>query len=297
MATAPNHTGKPRFRSRSFHHATANLTSVIVLRWCTTIDIAATRAPVWNDGIRLYCIGLTVSRFHYFFVLVSYGFTVLCVGRFFLFGCDVLLCFVVDLGFPSPQLCSRHMVNRSSEQSTVPKIVWSSCMSRFFLCVCCFDFHVEIFEALNGNAMAVAFRAMTGETNCITWDKKPGIGWFKMKLQKGTEQFVFKPLMALDTCGGDILWEKIKKYDQSNYLMGCDMDETHGSEYKREDGLVEGHAYSVHHAMEVDGHRRVLRGCYCSIRGCHLLYVVLWWLVVCWWSCGVMRGFTARLVS
>uniref|UniRef100_A0A7S1F134 Calpain catalytic domain-containing protein n=1 Tax=Noctiluca scintillans TaxID=2966 RepID=A0A7S1F134_NOCSC len=113
------------------------------------------------------------------------------------------------------------------------------------------------YEALNGNAMAVAFRAMTGETNCITWDKKPGIGWIKMKLQKGTEQFVFKPLMALDTCSGDILWEKFKKYDQSNYLMGCDMDETHGSEYKREDGLVEGHAYSVHHAMEVDGHRLV----------------------------------------
>eukprot|EP00913_Durusdinium_trenchii_P011033 g10357.t1 len=50
------------------------------------------------------------------------------------------------------------------------------------------------------------------------------------------------------------MWKKMQEYDRANFLMGASIHtDRHEREHRREDGLVEAHAYSVIHAAELNG--------------------------------------------
>ena len=51
----------------------------------------------------------------------------------------------------------------------------------------------------------------------------------------------------------DSMWDALVKFDRSNYLMAASIHSGKSGEHRREDGLVEGHAYSIIHAVERRG--------------------------------------------
>eukprot|EP00403_Amphidinium_massartii_P011902 CAMPEP_0178421224 /NCGR_PEP_ID=MMETSP0689_2-20121128/26538_1 /TAXON_ID=160604 /ORGANISM="Amphidinium massartii, Strain CS-259" /LENGTH=617 /DNA_ID=CAMNT_0020042731 /DNA_START=189 /DNA_END=2042 /DNA_ORIENTATION=- len=115
------------------------------------------------------------------------------------------------------------------------------------------------YAALSGDHCGTAFRALTGEREVLAWEKRRGT-WVKMTLLKGETKFNYSPVLGerRDAKG---LWERLRKYDQSSYMMGADIDNknhTDGEEfYYRDDGLVEGHAYSIIRVVEIDNHKLV----------------------------------------
>jgi len=55
----------------------------------------------------------------------------------------------------------------------------------------------------------------------------------------------------------DTMWGNLEKFDRANFLMAASIHTGKKSEHKREDGLVEGHAYSIIHAVERKGFKLV----------------------------------------
>eukprot|EP00435_Cladocopium_sp_Y103_P052703 s239_g16.t1 len=106
------------------------------------------------------------------------------------------------------------------------------------------------------------------------WGDGPKEGWFSLYLQGKMTATCFedhsdglwecKPF-KWDTSGlnfhyrttaescekqdNDAMWSKIREYDDANYLMGASFV----SARSRLDGLVSGHAYSIIHAVEIEG--------------------------------------------
>eukprot|EP00435_Cladocopium_sp_Y103_P000388 s4523_g1.t1 len=55
----------------------------------------------------------------------------------------------------------------------------------------------------------------------------------------------------------DSMWQNLEKYDRANFLIAASIHTGKKGEHKREDGLVEGHAYSIIHAVERKGFKLV----------------------------------------
>jgi len=113
---------------------------------------------------------------------------------------------------------------------------------------------------LSGGNCCTAFRAFTGESNVFTWARGEGEAarvdgaWKRMELAEHETHFVWKPGME-DRRDDESLWSEVRSYDRQSFLVACSMRAAHGQEFVRVDGLVEGHAYSVLHAVEVEGQR------------------------------------------
>jgi len=113
---------------------------------------------------------------------------------------------------------------------------------------------------LSGGNCCTAFRAFTGEANVFVWARGEGEvarvegEWKRMDLAKGDTHFVWNPGME-DRRDAEGLWDEVRTYDQQSYLVACSMRAVHGQEHVRIDGLVEAHAYSLLHAVEVEGNR------------------------------------------
>ncbi|CAL1155761.1 unnamed protein product [Cladocopium goreaui] len=105
------------------------------------------------------------------------------------------------------------------------------------------------------------------------WGDGPKEGWFSLYLQgeitakcfedSSDEQWVCRPQKwdtsklpfnyqtsaEIEIQDNDAMWSKIREYDDANYLMGANL----WSNRYRKDGLVSGHAYSIIHAVEIEG--------------------------------------------
>ena len=76
----------------------------------------------------------------------------------------------------------------------------------------------------------------------------------RSSLRIGFSPHFYKSSVAIDP---EKMWENIEDYDRRNYLMGASIHLSSEGEHRREDGLVECHAYSVIHAVERKGFKLV----------------------------------------
>eukprot|EP00928_Gymnodinium_smaydae_P015860 TRINITY_DN1589_c0_g3_i1.p1 TRINITY_DN1589_c0_g3~~TRINITY_DN1589_c0_g3_i1.p1 ORF type:complete len:684 (+),score=87.40 TRINITY_DN1589_c0_g3_i1:214-2052(+) len=109
------------------------------------------------------------------------------------------------------------------------------------------------YAALQGGNPGFAFRAMTGEETVITWRKKEG-QWDPWKLSKGGAMGLERD--GTETAIGDEeFFQELKKSDSSSFLMSAGMAvaEGHAMEHKRDDGLIEGHAYAILQVADENG--------------------------------------------
>lgn len=117
------------------------------------------------------------------------------------------------------------------------------------------------YTALSGGNCCSAFRAFTGE-NSYVWARSEGETarvdgeWKKMQLAEGEDYFQYQPGLE-ERRDAENLWEEVRGYDRQSFLIACSMRAKHGQEHLREDGLVEAHAYSLLHAVDVEGQRLV----------------------------------------
>eukprot|EP00435_Cladocopium_sp_Y103_P034306 s1939_g8.t2 len=117
------------------------------------------------------------------------------------------------------------------------------------------------YTALSGGNCCSAFRAFTGE-NSYVWARSEGETarvdgeWKKMQLAEGEEYFQYQPGLE-ERRDAENLWEEVRGYDRQSFLIACSMRAKHGQDHLREDGLVEAHAYSLLHAVDVEGQRLV----------------------------------------
>jgi calpain-15 len=111
---------------------------------------------------------------------------------------------------------------------------------------------------LKGGWAFIAWTTMTGCEKVYVFSKNEDEMW-EPKMPSMEKRYEapreFNKLYTTSTddfepLDGDGLWEKLKEWDESNYIMGASIsgDEV---EKKREDGLVERHAYSLIAAKEV----------------------------------------------
>lgn len=116
------------------------------------------------------------------------------------------------------------------------------------------------YQELSGGNCCTAFRAFTGQKDVFVWARGEGEmarlegAWKKMQLAPGETHFVWTPGME-ERCDSEQLWNRIRMYDQQSYLIACSMRAHHRQEYIREDGLVEAHAYSLLHVVEINKQR------------------------------------------
>ena len=111
------------------------------------------------------------------------------------------------------------------------------------------------YEGLDGNTSGVAFRALACESKVESWDKKRG-KWRKETLKEGKETWK-RQLLFQDKVLPDELFQMLQECDRENFMMSADIRGRSAREFKREDGLVEGHAYALLHVLEVQGLRLV----------------------------------------
>ncbi|CAJ1331613.1 unnamed protein product [Effrenium voratum] len=117
------------------------------------------------------------------------------------------------------------------------------------------------YTALSGGNCCSAFRAFTGEQSFV-WARSEGETarvegeWKKMQLASGEDYFMWTPGTE-ERRDASSLWEEVRSYDRQSFLVACSMRARHGQEHIREDGLVEAHAYSLLHAVDVEGQRLV----------------------------------------
>ncbi|CAK9008946.1 unnamed protein product [Durusdinium trenchii] len=81
--------------------------------------------------------------------------------------------------------------------------------------------------------------------------------WKQMEVNYAREKISFGTLRTSsvqDRKDREGMWKKMQEYDRANFLMGASIHtDRHEREHRREDGLVEAHAYSVIHAAELNG--------------------------------------------
>jgi len=114
------------------------------------------------------------------------------------------------------------------------------------------------YRELSGGNCCTAFRAFTGEQNVFVWARSEGEAaridgeWKRMQLAEHETHFVWTPGME-DRRDAESLWSEVCAYDRQSFLVACSMRAVHGPEFIRVDGLVEAHAYSLLHAVEIEG--------------------------------------------
>eukprot|EP00438_Fugacium_kawagutii_P017294 Skav213691 [mRNA] locus=scaffold491:581753:585257:- [translate_table: standard] len=62
---------------------------------------------------------------------------------------------------------------------------------------------------------------------------------------------------TLERYDQDAMWSNLEKFDRANFLLAASIHNGNESEHRRQDGLVEGHAYSIIHAVECKGFKLV----------------------------------------
>uniref|UniRef100_A0A7S1ASL0 Calpain catalytic domain-containing protein n=1 Tax=Noctiluca scintillans TaxID=2966 RepID=A0A7S1ASL0_NOCSC len=111
------------------------------------------------------------------------------------------------------------------------------------------------YEGLDSNTSGVAFRALACESRVESWDKKRG-KWRKETLKEGKDTWR-KRLILQDKVLPNELFQMLQECDRENFMMSADINQSSVREFRREDGLVEGHAYALLHVLEVQGFRFV----------------------------------------
>jgi len=109
------------------------------------------------------------------------------------------------------------------------------------------------YSKLDGGNAAVAFRALTGERGTFMWDRSDEV-WRRWTLSPRDTKFQSKgrPEEKKD----DALFRDMLQHDRANHLMSCSMRNATGPrEFKRKDGLVEGHSYSLLQVIETERQR------------------------------------------
>eukprot|EP00747_Dinoflagellata_sp_TGD_P202271 gnl/TRDRNA2_/TRDRNA2_75769_c1_seq1.p1 gnl/TRDRNA2_/TRDRNA2_75769_c1~~gnl/TRDRNA2_/TRDRNA2_75769_c1_seq1.p1 ORF type:complete len:445 (+),score=72.42 gnl/TRDRNA2_/TRDRNA2_75769_c1_seq1:24-1337(+) len=139
-------------------------------------------------------------------------------------------------------------------------LLWPMLLEKAFAKFC------RAYGKLDGGSTSWAWQAMTGCEKQHMYTKEEDATWLKTSI--GVEQQkkamengerracpYFQDMQApLST---QALWEVLKKADAANYLMSASIHAGHEREHKREDGLVEGHAYSLISAVDEDSFRLV----------------------------------------
>eukprot|EP00930_Biecheleria_cincta_P068982 TRINITY_DN56799_c0_g1_i1.p1 TRINITY_DN56799_c0_g1~~TRINITY_DN56799_c0_g1_i1.p1 ORF type:complete len:699 (-),score=119.91 TRINITY_DN56799_c0_g1_i1:356-2452(-) len=126
------------------------------------------------------------------------------------------------------------------------------------------------FEELDKSGYRVKFRKLDGEgpdegwLSCCVGGYRVAkctdpVEWKRQKITYNTSKIDFGKMYSAPTSehlDEDGMWRKVCEYDKANYLIGCSIG---GSvvEKERTDGLIERHAYSVIHAVEVCGFKLV----------------------------------------
>mmetsp|Transcript_22824 Transcript_22824/g.53339 ORF Transcript_22824/g.53339 Transcript_22824/m.53339 type:complete len:484 (-) Transcript_22824:85-1536(-) len=110
------------------------------------------------------------------------------------------------------------------------------------------------YSALAHVNCGTAFRALTGETDQRHWQRR-GKEWSESKLKEGETSFPVET--SLQVKEGEAFFEVLKEYHSKNYLMCAQANQAeNGNDGKeRKDGLVDGHCYSLHMVVEVDGYK------------------------------------------
>lgn len=101
------------------------------------------------------------------------------------------------------------------------------------------------YTKLQGGNSGAAFRALTGESNAYLWIKQ-GRKWFKSRLlQSSVSLYEHMPGWGRGD-DSEVVFKKLKEGLRQN-LLTCVQKESlkKGTEFIRNDGLVEGHAYSL----------------------------------------------------
>lgn len=98
---------------------------------------------------------------------------------------------------------------------------------------------------------AAAFRALTGHQEQIrwTWDQERG-AWGKSTLAEGSTDKFITQVFGQERRAPDDFFEHLRECDARSYLMTSGIKGE--SEKEREDGLVEGHTYSLIQVVSVD---------------------------------------------
>merc|ERR1719265_667748 len=100
--------------------------------------------------------------------------------------------------------------------------------------------------------MAVAFRAFTGEKQCMMWMKQGGTQWAELKLPPGHQTGAISFSYTNARKSNDQFREALLDWDKKNYMMGCGISGG-GREGQRADGLITGHAFSLLQVKKVEG--------------------------------------------
>eukprot|EP00929_Paragymnodinium_shiwhaense_P064387 TRINITY_DN32238_c0_g1_i1.p1 TRINITY_DN32238_c0_g1~~TRINITY_DN32238_c0_g1_i1.p1 ORF type:complete len:847 (+),score=195.51 TRINITY_DN32238_c0_g1_i1:81-2621(+) len=122
--------------------------------------------------------------------------------------------------------------------------------------------HLGTYAQMSGGNCCTAFRAFTGEKDVFVWARGEGETarvegeWKQMRLADGETYFSYTPGLEARR-DSEALWAEVRRYNEKSFLVACSMRATHGQEYVRVDGLVEGHAYSFLQVVDVAGQRLV----------------------------------------
>lgn len=125
---------------------------------------------------------------------------------------------------------------------------------------------VKNYGDLSGGQTSWAWQAMTGCEEQLSYSKNDSGGWDKLSVKVDQQKeemengdrracpFFYTNDRDLDA---EAIWKIINEADLANYLMSASLQAGNEIEHKRDDGLVEGHAYSLISAVAAGGFRLV----------------------------------------
>eukprot|EP00439_Symbiodinium_sp_Y106_P051315 s1299_g6.t2 len=114
------------------------------------------------------------------------------------------------------------------------------------------------YGALEGGVPELAFQALTGQREQLRWQRE-GAQWRKLRFKTPIWSKSHVKGAALEITNRTLPLEqfflRLAYYEQANFLLAASISKGGMTERRREDGLIEGHAYSVLEVQEVHGLR------------------------------------------
>ena len=100
------------------------------------------------------------------------------------------------------------------------------------------------YAGLDGGCESAAFRAFTGCTRQETWQRRGADDGWRRGILKDDElsRFVFP---RAERTSPDQLWRLVEEWTSQNFLLSASIHADGDAERRRDDGLIERHAYSV----------------------------------------------------
>lgn len=130
--------------------------------------------------------------------------------------------------------------------------------------------HGAVFEEVEKFGYRIHFKKLEGEGPDEGWLScyisgykvakcRDPIQWHQKKLAIPRKiQFYSGPYRdPVAQVDQDTMWKNLEGYDRANFLLGASVHNDKKGEHRREDGLVEGHAYSIIHVVERKGFKLV----------------------------------------